>query len=404
MKKSEEEIRSRVIGGLSMEHAITETKLLSTISEEVLSESREDYIRLRERKQVRRNVFNSIRRLDVLQDLLEDEEITEIMVNGANRIFIEKGGKLIETDRKFSSKEKLEEIIQQIASKGNRIVNETSPILDVRLDDGSRVNIVLPPIAIDGPVVTIRRFPKEALTMKRLIELGAITQEAADFLEKLVRARYNIFISGGTGAGKTTFLNILSGFIPKEERVITIEDSAELQIQHVKNFVRLESRNENIEGENEVTIRELIRSALRMRPDRVVVGEVRDEVAIDMLQAMNTGHDGSLSTGHANSASDMLNRLETLVLMGIDIPVTAIRGQIASAIDIIVHLGRLRDSSRKVLEIDEVGEFRDGMIELIPLYQFQEFGEHQGKIEGELRATKHSLRNVSKCKRAGVSI
>lgn len=404
MKKSEEEIRSRVIGGLSMEHAITETKLLSTISEEVLSESREDYIRLRERKQVRRNVFNSIRRLDVLQDLLEDEEITEIMVNGANRIFIEKGGKLIETDRKFSSKEKLEEIIQQIASKGNRIVNETSPILDVRLDDGSRVNIVLPPIAIDGPVVTIRRFPKEALTMKRLIELGAITQEAADFLEKLVRARYNIFISGGTGAGKTTFLNILSGFIPKEERVITIEDSAELQIQHVKNLVRLESRNENIEGENEVTIRELIRSALRMRPDRVVVGEVRDEVAIDMLQAMNTGHDGSLSTGHANSASDMLNRLETLVLMGIDIPVTAIRGQIASAIDIIVHLGRLRDSSRKVLEIDEVGEFRDGMIELIPLYQFQEFGEHQGKIEGELKATKYSLRNVGKCKRAGVSI
>lgn len=404
MKKSEEEIRSRVIGGLSMEHAITETKLLSTISEEVLSESREDYIRLRERKQVRRNVFNSIRRLDVLQDLLEDEEITEIMVNGANRIFIEKGGKLIETDREFSSKDKLEEIIQQIASKGNRIVNETSPILDVRLEDGSRVNIVLPPIAIDGPVVTIRRFPKEALTMKRLIELGAITKEAADFLEKLVRARYNIFISGGTGAGKTTFLNILSGFIPKEERVITIEDSAELQIQHVKNLVRLESRNENIEGENEVTIRELIRSALRMRPDRVVVGEVRDEVAIDMLQAMNTGHDGSLSTGHANSASDMLNRLETLVLMGLDIPVTAIRGQIASAIDIIVHLGRLRDSSRKVLEIDEVGEFRDGMIELIPLYRFQEFSEHQGKIEGELRATKHSLRNVSKCKRAGVSI
>lgn len=290
MKKSEEEIRSRVVGGLSMEHAITETKLLSTISEEVLSESREDYIRLRERKQVRRNVFNSIRRLDVLQDLLEDEEITEIMVNGTNRIFIEKGGKLIETDREFSSKDKLEEIIQQIASKGNRIVNETSPILDVRLEDGSRVNIVLPPIAIDGPVVTIRRFPKEALTMKRLIELGAITKEAAGFLEKLVRARYNIFISGGTGAGKTTFLNILSGFIPKEERVITIEDSAELQIQHVKNLVRLESRNENIEGENEVTIRELIRSALRMRPDRVVVGEVRDEVAIDMLQAMNTGH------------------------------------------------------------------------------------------------------------------
>lgn len=404
MKKSEEEIRSRVIGGLSMEHEITETKLLSTISEEVLSEDRKEYIRLRERKQLRRNVFNSIRRMDVLQDLLEDEEITEIMVNGAKRIFVEKGGRLIETGREFSSKEKLEEIIQQIASKGNRIVNETSPILDVRLEDGSRVNVVLPPIAIDGPVVTIRRFPKEALTMNRLIELGAITQEAADFLEKLVRARYNIFISGGTGAGKTTFLNILSGFIPKEERVITIEDSAELQIQHVKNLVRLESRNENIEGENEVTIRELIRSALRMRPDRVVVGEVRDEVAIDMLQAMNTGHDGSLSTGHANSALDMLNRLETLVLMGLDIPVSAIRGQIASAIDIIVHLGRLRDSSRKVLEIDEVGEFREGIIELVPLYRFRELGEQQGKVEGELLATGNILRNTEKCKRAGVSI
>lgn len=271
MRKSEEEIRERVVGELAMENSISDTQLLSAINQEMLSETGEHYIRLRERRAVQKNIFNSIRRLDILQDLLDDEEVTEIMVNGAGKVFIEKNGRLLDTERKFSSEEKLEEIIQQIASQGNRIVNESSPILDVRLEDGSRVNVVLPPISITGPAVTIRRFPKKALTMKRLIEMEAITKEAAGFLENLVRAGYNIFISGGTGAGKTTFLNILSGFIPSDERVITIEDSAELQIQHVRNLVRLEARNENIEGENAVTIRDLIRCALRMRPDRIIV-------------------------------------------------------------------------------------------------------------------------------------
>lgn len=404
MRKSEEEIRERVVGELAMENSISDTQLLSAINQEMLSETGEHYIRLRERRAVQKNIFNSIRRLDILQDLLDDEEVTEIMVNGAGKVFVEKNGRLLDTERKFSSEEKLEEIIQQIASQGNRIVNESSPILDVRLEDGSRVNVVLPPISITGPAVTIRRFPKEALTMKRLIEMEAITKEAAGFLENLVRAGYNIFISGGTGAGKTTFLNILSGFIPSDERVITIEDSAELQIQHVRNLVRLEARNENIEGENAVTIRDLIRCALRMRPDRIVIGEVRDAVAIDMLQAMNTGHDGSLSTGHANSTADMINRLETLVLMGMDIPVSAVRGQIASALDIIVHLGRLRDGSRRVLAIDEVGTVKEGRVELLPLFRFCETGEKNGRVVGELKKTGGEFNNTEKCRRAGITL
>ena len=404
MRKSEEEIRERVVGELAMENSISDTQLLSAINQEVLSETGEHYIRLRERRAVQKNIFNSIRRLDILQDLLEDDEVTEIMVNDARKVFVEKNGRLFDTERKFSSEEKLEEIIQQIASQGNRIVNESSPILDVRLKDGSRVNVVLPPISINGPAVTIRRFPKEALTMKRLIEIEAITKEAAEFLESLVRAGYNIFISGGTGAGKTTFLNILSGFIPSDERVITIEDSAELQIQHVRNLVQLEARNENIEGENAVTIRDLIRSALRMRPDRIVIGEVRDAVAIDMLQAMNTGHDGSLSTGHANSTADMINRLETLVLMGMDIPVGAVRGQIASALDIIVHLGRLRDGSRRVLAIDEVGAVKEGRVELFPLFRFCETGEENGRVVGELKRTAGEFNNTEKCRRAGIKL
>ncbi len=402
MMKSEDEIRRHVVGDLSVADEVSETQLLRKINQEVIATPETGYVRLHQKKRLRRAVFNSIRRMDVLQDYLDDEEVTEIMVNGANQIFIEKRGHLTCTNRQFSSREKLEEIIQQIASGGNRIVNESSPILDVRLEDGSRVNIVLPPVAMDGPVVTIRRFPKEALTMEKLIQMEAITEEAADFLRKLVQARYNIFISGGTGAGKTTFLNILSGFIPADERVITIEDSAELQIQHVKNLVRLEARNANVEGDNEVTIRDLIRSALRMRPDRVVVGEVRDQVAIDMLQAMNTGHDGSLSTGHANGTADMLNRLETLVLMGMEIPIGAIRGQIASALDIIVHLGRLRDKSRRVLEISEVGQIEDGQIQLFPLYRFEEEGGNGDRVRGSLRPTGAKLLQVDKLVKNGL--
>lgn len=311
---------------------------------------------------------------------------------------------MMETGLTFDSRERLHDIAQQIASEGNRIVNETSPILDVRLADGSRVNIVMPPIAMEGPVITIRKFPKDPLTMDKLMDMGALTEEAAEVLRKLVKAKYNIFISGGTGAGKTTFLNILSNYIPGDERIITIEDSAELQIQKVKNLVRLEARNANVEGKNQVTIRDLIKSALRMRPDRIVVGEIRDATAIDMLTAMNTGHDGSLSTGHANSPEDMLNRLETLVLMGMEIPLEAVRQQIASAIDIIVHLGRLRDKSRKVLEICEVGQCERGKIRMYPLFRFCGEQEHEGEIIGSLRRTEHELINDDKCAKAGIHI
>lgn len=379
-----------------------EKRLLSIIDENIGRSTHGEYIRYAEKKRLRREIFNSMRKLDVLQELIEDEQITEIMVNGTAHIFIEKEGKLLDSGHTFESAERLNDVAQQIASAGNRIVNETNPILDVRMADGSRVNIVMPPIALEGPVITIRKFPKDPLTMEKLIQMGAITKEADEMLHKLVEAKYNIFISGGTGAGKTTFLNILSNYIPADERVITVEDSAELQIRNVRNLVRLEARNANVEGKNEVTIRDLIRSALRMRPDRIIIGEIRDATAIDMLTAMNTGHDGSLSTGHANSSCDMMNRLETLVLMGMDIPLEAIRHQIASAIDIVVHLGRLRDRSRRILEICEVGEVEQGNIRLFPLFRFLETGEKNGKIEGNLEYTGHRLIRDDKCRKAGV--
>ena len=395
-------IREAVIAGLPPGEEIGDEELLRRIEEKIGEVSGQEYMRLDEKKTLRHEVFNSLRRMDVLQDILEDESVTEIMVNGKDRIFIEREGKMTETGLRFEGQARLEDIAQQIASSGNRIVNESHPILDARLADGSRVNIVVPPVAIEGPVITIRKFPKEAMTMKKLIEIGAVTEEVSDFLRKMVEARYNIFISGGTGAGKTTFLNILSNYIPQTERVITIEDSAELQIQNVDNLVRLEARNANVEGKNEVTIRDLVKSALRMRPDRIIVGEIRYAAAIDLLTAMNTGHDGSLSTGHANSPADMLNRMETLVLMGLDIPLAAIRQQIASGIDLLVHLGRLRDKSRRVLEVDEVGGVVEGRIELYPLYAFEETGEKDGRVEGVLKKTPNHLRSTDKCKRAGV--
>lgn len=403
-KARKERIRNIVLNRVPADLVLNEKQLIEIIDEAIEKDMGGEYLRFAERKRLRSEIYNSMRRLDVLQELIEDEDITEIMVNGPEHIFIEKSGCLIETDLEFDSEERLSDIAQQIASAGNRIVNETNPILDVRLADGSRVNIVMPPIALEGPVITIRKFPKDPLTMEKLIEIGAITEEADTVLRKLVEARYNIFISGGTGAGKTTFLNILSNYIPEDERIITVEDSAELQIRRVKNLVRLEARNANVEGKNQVTIRELIKSALRMRPDRIVVGEIRDATAIDMLTAMNTGHDGSLSTGHANSPEDMLNRLETLVLMGMEIPLEAVRQQIASAIDIVVHLGRLRDKSRKVLEICEVGQCEKGKIRLYPLFQFVEEGEISGKVRGILKATEHSLINRDKCEKAGVRI
>ena len=395
-------IREEVLKEIPAGRDICDEELLTHIEEKIERAGQGEYIRLEEKKRLRHTIFNSIRKMDVLQDLLDDDEVTEIMVNGPDHIFIEKKGWMSETGLTFEHSSRLEDIAQQIASEGNRIVNESHPILDARLPDGSRVNIVVPPIAIEGPIITIRKFPKEAMTMKHLIQMGAVTEEVEDFLKKLVVAKYNIFISGGTGAGKTTFLNVLSNFIPRRERVITIEDSAELQIQNVENLVRLEARNANVEGKNEVTIRDLVKSALRMRPDRIIVGEIRDSAAIDLLSAMNTGHDGSLSTGHANSPEDMLNRLETLVLMGMDIPLEAIRQQISSGLDLVVHLGRLRDKSRKVLQVSEVGEVKNGKIQLYPLYVFEEESESDGKVVGTLRATGAKLRAIEKCQRAGV--
>lgn len=340
-------------------------------------------------RKLREEIFNSLKRMDVLQNFLDDDEITEIMINGRNNIFIEKAGRIIKTDAEFESEERLNDIIQQIVASCNRSVNEANPIQDARIN-GARVNITLPPVSLTGPIVTIRRFPKEPITMKKLISMGSVTDEAAGFLQKLVEAKYNIFISGGTGSGKTTFLNALSQYIPKDERVITIEDSAELQILGIKNLVRLETRGATGEDGKNITMRDLIKCALRMRPDRVVIGEVRGAEALDMLQAMNTGHDGSLSTGHSNSPKDMISRLETMVLMGMDLPLYAVRGQIASGIDIIIHLSRLRDKSRKVMVISEVLNLQEGEVKMHDLYRYE-----NGKLQ-----KKEDLINVEKLKRA----
>lgn len=403
MSHLKELLRQRVIDNIDLNRDIEDEELLDQIDQVIMSYSREEYISMQEKRTLRRDIFNSIRRLDILQELIEDPTVTEIMVNGPDHIFIEKSGRIYPSDRCFESEQKLEDVVQQMVSHSNRIINEACPIVDSRLPDGSRVNVVLSPIAMEGPVITIRKFPREPITIKRLIELESISPEVAQFLKKLVIAGYNIFISGGTGSGKTTFLNALSNFIPSSERIITIEDSAELQIRNIQNLVRLEVRNANSEGSNEITIRDLIKTSLRMRPDRIIVGEVRDAAAIDMLQALNTGHDGSLSTGHANSPLDMLSRLESLVLLGAEIPLLAIRKQIASAIDIIVHLGRLRDRSRRLLEITEVLECREGEILLNPLYVFDESGEENGRVKGAL-IMKNELQCREKLKRAGIDI
>lgn len=375
---------------------ITDVALKQVIGECVQEESGLYMISIRQKEELEESVFNAIRRLDVLQELLEDDTITEIMINGKDDIFLERNGHITKWDKSFENEERLEDIAQKIASLSNKIVNISSPIADTRLEDGSRVSIVLPPVALNGPVITIRKFYKDALTMEKLIETGSLTQEAADFLKMAVKSKYNIFISGGTGSGKTTFLNALSEFIDNDERVITIEDAAELQINHVKNLVRLEARDANIEGKNEVTIRDLIRASLRMRPDRIIVGEVRGKETLDMVQAMSTGHDGSLSTGHGNSPKDMMTRLETMILMGIDMPVAAIRQQLTSAIDIIIHLGRLRDKTRRVLQIAEVVGVSRGEVKFNKLFEFAENAESNGRVLGELKATGNKLVNTQK--------
>lgn len=400
-EKRKKEIKEEVLDTLEISKELNDEELQELIDEKVLKKSRQEYIPYSEKERLAKEIFNAIRKLDMLQLLVDDSQVTEIMINGLDGIFVEKSGHLMRWDYQFESRQKLEDVIQQIVAGCNRSVNESNPIADARLSNGSRVNVVLQPVALNGPILTIRRFPEKPITMEQLIGFGSITEECVSFLKTLVEAKYNIFISGGTGSGKTTFLNALSHFIPKDERIITIEDSAELQIQGIENLVRLETRNANTEGCKEITIRDLIKSSLRMRPDRIVVGEVRGGEALDMIQAYNTGHDGSLSTGHANSARDMLARLETMVLMGIELPLDAIRRQIASGLDILVHLGRLRDKSRKVLEISEVIGYQNGEILTHPLYLFEEeASEDKRRVKGKL-VRKEELFHVEKLKAAG---
>lgn len=398
MEELKKRLREQVVASFDYSEEITEEDLYHRIDQAIMRAAKESFLTLEKKERLRRDLYASIRGLDILEEILEEEAVTEIMINGSEDIFLEEGGKIHRWSRKFESRQKLEDIIQLIVAKANRIVNEANPIVDARLSNGSRVNVILPPVAINGPIVTIRKFSKEPFTMERLVEIGAITRMAADFLKALVEAKYNIFICGGTGSGKTTFLNALTAFIPKEERIITIEDAAELKVNGIENLVRLEVRNKNTEGIGEISMRELIRTSLRMRPDRIIVGEVRGAETIDMLQAMNTGHDGSLSTGHGNSTSDMLDRLETMVLLGSEIPLMAARRQIASAIDIMVQLGRLRDGRRCVLEISEILGCRDGEIEKNPLFVYQ---EEEGK-PGELKRTGAVFVQQMKLRRAGL--
>ncbi len=399
-------VKEQVMGSIDFSRDISDEEMYELIDRQISSQMRHMALPLETRKKLRLQVFHSIRKLDVLQHLVDDPSITEIMVNGTDNIFIEKNGVIMESGCRFESRQKLEDVVQQIVSGCNRVVNESSPIVDARLSNGSRVNIVLNPVALNGPIVTIRRFPDKPITMSRLIELGSISEYLKSYVQVLVKAGYNIFISGGTGSGKTTFLNALSDFIPKDQRLISIEDNAELQIIGVPNLVRLEARNANVEGCKPITIRDLIKSSLRMRPDWIVVGEVRSDEAVDMLQAMNTGHQ-AMSTGHANSAQDMLSRIETMVLMGMEIPLPAVRGQIASGIDIVIHLGRLRDRTRKVLEICELEKELDsqsGRIKVNTLFRFEEEKEDEkGKIVGKWRKV-GELKATEKLVAAGLSL
>ena len=388
-------LRQMLMEKLDVCQELTDQEILETIDELILDSLRESGVSLKEKVQLRQELFYSVRKLDVLQELIEDETVTEIMVNGPDSIFVERKGRLTKWPKSFTDQEKLEDVIQQIVGRCNRVVNESMPIVDARLENGARVNAVVYPVALNGPILTIRRFPDDPITMEKLIAFGSITEECAQFLKKLVQARYSIVIGGGTGSGKTTFLGAVTEYIPKDERLITIEDNAELKIRGIDNLVCLEAKMANMAGAVSVTIRDLIRSALRMRPDRIIVGEVRGGEAVDMLQSLNTGHDGSLSTLHANSSQDMLSRIETMTLMGIDLPLEAIRRQIASGVDILVHLGRMRDKSRKLLEITEVCGFENGEIQTRPLYRWE---------EGKGLVKTGELLHCEKMKRAGIRL
>ncbi len=382
--KKYEYLQEQVIKCLDLSEEVVDEELQVIIYEVLRDYGKREYLSIQEQIDLGKELFNTFRKLDIIQELLENEAITEIMINGTSNIFIEEQGLLRELDKRFWSKGKLEDVIQHIVSGTNRIVNEKSPIADARLEDGSRVNIVLHPVALNGPIVTIRKFAKERITMQKLLEWGTVSSEAVDFLKQMVHAKYNIFISGGTGSGKTTFLNALSEYIPSSERVITIEDNAELQLQGISNLVRLEARIPNVEGEGEVTIQDLIRASLRMRPDRIIVGEVRGKEIYDMLTALTSGHDGSLSSAHASSIKDMLNRLETLAILSCEIPIQAVRRQLASGIDLMIHVGRARDGTRKVMEITEILGYQEEEIQVQVLFQFREEGEVDGKIQGKL--------------------
>ncbi len=386
-------LRRRLLEELDMSRELEDGEILELIDRMILGEPGLQYSALQEKISLRQELFYSIRRLDVLQELIEDNSVTEIMVNGPDHIFIERQGRIQQWDKRFTSQEKLEDVIQQIVGRCNRVINESIPIVDARLENGARVHAVVEPVALGGPILTIRRFPDEPITMDKLISLGSVTRECADFLAKLVQARYSILIGGGTGSGKTTFLNALSAYIPADERVITIEDNAELQIQGVANLVRLEVKAANTRGGAEVTIRDLIKAALRMRPDRLIVGEVRGAEAVDLLQALNTGHDGSLSTLHSNSSRDTGSRLETMALMGMDLPLEAVQRQIVSGVDVLVHLGRMRDKSRKVLEVAEVTGVEGGQICLQPLFDYR---------EGEGLIQTGTLKDQERSERAGI--
>lgn len=407
-----QELQEMVHQRLDMSTELSDEAIGDVIDEVIMEKSRNMYMSSVTKLTLRQELFNAIRRLDLLQELIDDKSVSEIMVNGADSIFYERNGKIYTWNRHFESREKLEDVIQQIVSRSNRQVNESVPIVDARLSDGSRVNVVLDPVALNGPILTIRKFPEEAITMEKLIEWESLSQEAADYLKILVQAGYNIFISGATSTGKTTFLNVLADYIPKTERVITIEDSAELQLHDIANLVRMEVRQADAEGVSSVTLRDLIKASLRMRPDRIIVGEVRGPEALDMIQSMNTGHDGSLSTGHANSPEDMLSRIETMILMGSDMPLPAIRKQIASSIDIIIQLGRLRDRSRRVTEITEVLSCDQNGYVLNKLFQFNErddllretsvYGNAPEKVRGGLDRTGYRLMNRRKLRAAAL--
>ena len=399
------ELQKKIMEDMNFGEELSDEQLKELISKYLLVKEKKYSLSLQQRKQIGKEIFDSFRKLDILQDLIDDDEITEIMVNGFDTIFVEKHGKISKTNLKFETNEKLLQVINQIVSSCNRSVNESTPIVDARLKEGARINVVLYPIALNGPILTIRKFSKKPITMKKLVELGAINEEALAFLKKAVIAKYNIIISGGTGSGKTTFLNALSGYIPTDERIITIEDSAELQIMGIENLISMETRNANLDGGKQITIRDLIKTSLRMRPDRIIVGEVRGEEAADMIgSAMNCGHDGSMSSAHANSASDMLLRLENMILMAASLPVEAVRRQIASGVDIIIHLGRMRDKSRKVLEISEIKGIQNEQIILNPIFKFHETSKKESKkVEGKLERVGTLIHNY-KMQNSGLDV